>query len=705
MTRRSNRTAFPLRALALACAAGCGGGSGGAQEPPDVVAPHVAIAFPPADAVTDRGTIVVDGTAGDDVGVAGVTVNGVEATSDDGFRTWRAEVPLALGANGLAAEARDAAGNRASDAGAIDRTGPALVNPTGIALDAARGRALVVARNRLLSVDLASGERAEIALTGEPLEQADRIAVDEGLRVAYVGGGDRIYRVDLENGATVVLSGGGYGAGIDFGKIGGLRVDPATGNLFANDILTAFTCRVDLATGNRIQIPASPRTRDFALDLSRNSILSATLTNGWMVVAWDMGTVAITELSGQSVGAGPNPATFGVINFQGLAYDDATRTFWAVGEEQPVVFEWDLASGDRRLLSGAGAGGGPDMLQPRAMALDAPRGRLLVADAGLDAVVAVDLATGDRSVMSGIVRGAGPSVFGVRDMAAAPDGRLFVLRSVATPTAVGFYPLVTHRDEILVLEGASRTPVPAIEGASLVAPRSIAFDEGADRIVVSDAGGGVFAFDPSTGAWLYEEGDPALLGVDPVTGAATVISDATHGSGPMFVDPDRIAHDSSGILVMDVASKAVFRVDLATGDRAIVSSRLVGSGAEFQTLTALDVDLAADRAIVNDTFAGLLSVDPATGDRTGVASPKAGYADLTIDVLGRRGFLAGNTTLLRIDLDAGITSTVSGGGPALTTVRTVLYDTARDVVLAGDPGTASIVAVSPRTGERVIVAK
>jgi hypothetical protein len=703
-TTRNHPWKRTFLAFALACAGGCGGGSGGTPPPPDpldVAPPQVALSFPPADATTDRETIVVDGKASDDVGVVDVAVNGVAATSDDGFRTWRAEVPLARGANSLLVEARDAAGNTASAAGAVERGDPAFIDPTGVAIDATRGRALVVDRSRLLSVDLATGERAEVALSGVALANARRIVVDDAGRFAYVSGAGRVLRVEIGTGVTILLS-------EQVASPSGIRLDPATGTLVTNDPFGG-TYRIDLTTGVAVAVMAEylRGPPDFVLDRARNRVVSAvagTPTAFGFVAAWDLDTGARISLSHQLRGTGPDPTRLGVVLVQGQALDEANELLYSVDEETGLVFEWQLATGDRRILSGAGAGTGPPLLQPRAMVLDAPRGRLLVADAGAGALMAVDLATGDRAVMSGTARGQGPSLLGIRDVAAATDGRLFAVRTIETATTSLFYPILTRREPVLVIDGADRSALPAPAGVLLAMPRAIAIDETSGRLLVADAGGLVSVFDTATGYWALVDRPPALLGIDPFTGAATVISDATRGSGPMFVEPDRIALDGGDVLVMDVASKALFRVDPATGDRSVLSNRLVGDGAEFQTLSGLDLDLPTARAIVSDGLLGIVSVDVATGDRTGVAALTGG-SDLTVDVFGRRAFLAGATTLHTIDLDAGDTRTVSGGGPAMLNPRAVLYDVARDVVLVGDPGTASIVAVSPRTGERVIVAK
>ena len=84
--------------LGAACRDGSGG-SGGAN-----LAPLAEILFPPAGSQTDAGTITVIGTATDAQGVAEVRVNGVLATTSDGFAHWRASVPLVSGENTLTVE-------------------------------------------------------------------------------------------------------------------------------------------------------------------------------------------------------------------------------------------------------------------------------------------------------------------------------------------------------------------------------------------------------------------------------------------------------------------------------------------------------------------------------------------------------------------------------------------------------------------------
>ena len=78
----------------------------------DTVPPAVAATFPPPLSATTEARVAVCGTASDDRKLGSVSVNGVSAFSTDGFRTWRAVVPVTTGMNDLRLEATDAAGNR-----------------------------------------------------------------------------------------------------------------------------------------------------------------------------------------------------------------------------------------------------------------------------------------------------------------------------------------------------------------------------------------------------------------------------------------------------------------------------------------------------------------------------------------------------------------------------------------------------------------
>ena len=70
---------------------GCDPAGGRVTAQADVPA---TVEFPPPVSYTDADTISVRGTAFAAVGVGGLTVDGVAATSTDGFATWSAEIPV-----------------------------------------------------------------------------------------------------------------------------------------------------------------------------------------------------------------------------------------------------------------------------------------------------------------------------------------------------------------------------------------------------------------------------------------------------------------------------------------------------------------------------------------------------------------------------------------------------------------------------------
>jgi hypothetical protein len=109
--RRHAGTAAVMAAalLLVACGGGGGGGVGGAGP-----GARATVVFPPASASVDGESVMVRGTAVVDAGtVAAVRVNGVAATSTDGFRTWTAAVPISPGTADLVVETE-------TDGGTVD---------------------------------------------------------------------------------------------------------------------------------------------------------------------------------------------------------------------------------------------------------------------------------------------------------------------------------------------------------------------------------------------------------------------------------------------------------------------------------------------------------------------------------------------------------------------------------------------------------
>src|SRR5262245_43673452 len=95
--------------------------------------PQARIDFPLPTALTDAATLRIRGTARDPDGVASVRVNGVAASTVNGFATWWVELPLEFGENVLRVETLDFAGNLDPSAAEtlVRRDGAIVRRPNG----------------------------------------------------------------------------------------------------------------------------------------------------------------------------------------------------------------------------------------------------------------------------------------------------------------------------------------------------------------------------------------------------------------------------------------------------------------------------------------------------------------------------------------------------------------------------------------------
>jgi hypothetical protein len=222
------------------------------------------------------------------------------------------------------------------------------------------------------------------------------------------------------------------------------------------------------------------------------------------------------------------------------------------------IWSVDPLSGDRALLSGGGAGSGPDFQGPRRMAAESlpfPFGTcapLLVVDhslGGIAAILRVDLGTGERTILSDASHGLGP----------------LLLDPVAIETDVGnAFVLDAQARSIVSIDTATgdRTNVFSLP-AGLGTPTDLKLEPFVVRFLVLLA-------DP-----------PALVAVDVLNQSATVLSDATRGRGPAFGRPVALELLASSltpiepvvtaVLVLDSARSALLAVDVRSGDRTILA--------------------------------------------------------------------------------------------------------------------------------------
>ncbi|MCC5888085.1 MAG: hypothetical protein JJT88_16750 [Gammaproteobacteria bacterium] len=267
---------------------------------------------------------------------------------------------------------------------------------------------------------------------------------------------------------------------------------------------------------------------------------------------------------------------------------DNDRVFLVRVEDITVI---DLAgTEDPELLSSVARTHPFHFDQPRDVALDAARNRLLVADDGLEAIIAIDLDTGDRSELLARTLGEGPRLIDPRQMVfGAEVGRFYVAdwggnaaeRLIDVDVMTGERRVAATFEQDLV--GL------ALDEASAIAyvayrDRVFAVDLNTDAVTTvaqaaigSGAAIGVLEdllFDPAGNRLLMADSQQeAILALDPGTGVRSVLSQAgQRGEGPAFENINSLSFgpDPDMVFVTNQLGENVMRVDLASGDREIV---------------------------------------------------------------------------------------------------------------------------------------
>jgi hypothetical protein len=599
---RSRPLALLVATFLSFLAGGCGGGGGGTGAPPGPPgSATAAIVFPAHGGLTSAQKLEVRGTA---QGAIGVSVAGVAATSSDGFATWQASVPLALGTNDLDVLVTDASGLQSPGQGAeVVRRAWLLDVPVDMTSDPSNARLFLLEDepNVVVRVDLATSEGSPIAGfsvgSGEPWVSIEAIEYDAA--------GDRL---------------------LAFGSTGStlLAIDPST---LVRTVVTKF----GMASG-----PMLPPVTALSVDPAQKVVFASTLNGEIYGVALDTGIRWLH--SGPGVGGGP---ALGAV--RDLEIDVAGGRLLAAcnGVGTEGLYAIDLASGNRTLISGQGVGTGTGFITPGGLVLDAPGARCIVAQNSFPAwLLSVDLATGDRkdfdlatdprlTSASILAPNGSAGTFFVHDatamrvrtvtlddgkVAEAWDGSRGSGLLPADTRGMAALPGGTHAVLVDQYDGGALLFVDLATGDRTRLPGSGAQVSGASNLVLQ----------PSQDRALITGHAPAassLVAVDLATGARTVLSGGMFGSGPAMLFPTCITLDEAGgrVFVSDNTVMAVLAIDLATGTRSIVSDAATGGGPLPTFWRSVTFDAAGQRVLLAGIVGGfdaLLAVDPVTGQRT-----------------------------------------------------------------------------------------
>ena len=672
MTRLLVQTAIVASIFFLSA---CGGSSGSSDtgntaspETPsttDNELPTASITFPPrAGLWSSTADTIIRGTAGDNAGVEGVTVNGVEASSDDGFLTWSAKVLLDPGVvTEINVSVTDVNGNESARAASTlingyeqfdsyKFCGPVAYNPS---------QQVAYVFNPLTRVDLATSTETRVQ---KDLAEVSAAAFDADANRFLVIQQDDLLALNTEFQEIEVLSSAQSNT-VSFGAHPQIVLDNASGFVYVLNPWSSYLVKVDPATGGRTKIGNWQKSDGFIVTDARNGIV---LSGGRFfvlrensLVELNLLTSEVTEISGPTVGSGP---AFDMLS--GLSVDVAFGKAY-VGDAYSEIFEVDLATGDRTLISSETAGieenlhfaslrhsfidtgpviqvnsclhgktftidkktgqrklvsknirgAGPLLMNLEAAFFDSYQQRILLANEawsgkrevswqleGIQQIVSVDPTTGNRSVVTGPYTGQGGSLQAIDDIAADSRNGVIYVSERLFDSIVSINPQSGDRS---LLSGNGKGTGPELGGI-----RGIAVDETRNRLLVL--------------AWISGEGD-VLMAVNLEDGNREILTGAGNfANSDSWQSPAYISVDSEDnfAYIVDYMG-AVFRVDMTTGQAHLFSGRGIGAGPELHEPANVALDKRHNRIILTNYIPRendeqpinmeLLAINLSNGDR------------------------------------------------------------------------------------------
>jgi len=658
-------TVFLSILLLSACGGGSSGGSsdkksGEQNQLQDTTAPTAALLSPVLSRATTNREVVITGSASDsESSIRMVSVNNVQAASENNFTSWTVNLPLTQDIDKLTLEVEDSAGNSKTLDYDIHLTklSSLFSEPSTLTYNADQHKLIILDRLEK-SLFLADSDTPNLTLLPQSILADETTTLNSPQKIIYDSRNREIIVLDQRNtrpASQALMS---------------IRSHDQQGKILKEGLTNIIDITIDNTISKIYYLSSTPGSRNGGTLSSYNisngltNIISDDSNNGpkfespstlnifgqlayYIEKASDQLIVVDLSSGDRSVVSPKTTDSLTLIPAKSMIINHLGTQAWAADTKNKQIISIDLNTGSRKILSNHQIGDGLNFESPESLIYDQTNNRLLVGDTKLNIVLSVNTETGNRDYFISNRYGHGPLFEQPAAIEVISDELAYVLDSkTKSLTQVN----IINGNRRLISSGDN-----TLQGLSLKSPSDLSIDIDnntawvVDRelaaIIEIDLTNGdrrSISTQSSDGASDYKipvsiDNDGGRLYVSDIyhdkiqktnsyTGKTTrtlhkELSDGTHIKKSLSIDIDTTNQIIYGI---DQTLKAVYQLDLASGKSKIISSPSIGSGINFDSPISIQVDESHNAYIADSNLNAIIHVNLTNGNRTVLSNQAVG---------------------------------------------------------------------------------
>ena len=502
----------------------------------------------------------------------------------------------------------------------------------------------------LTSVSLLDGRRTTLTGlgvgAGPALTDPFSFYLGPNAQTAYVasrgGAESNIISVNLANGDRAVVSGAaaGVGLGDPLSTVTDIWVHPA-GQIIYVLAVGGSIYSINVATGDRTLL-GTIAGGAFAMSVNADGTEIIALQPGLnFLKRYDVVNLTTMDISSDVIGVGPMPAL--TLSFD---LDRNSNIAYVMDFSDGAVYSVDLITGDRAIVSNAQTGGGSLITRSRGIALNPAVTTAYAVDSNLESLFSINLATGDRRIVSSAQAGSGYEIN-------------FSIAGALSPNGTDYYALEGRVFRINIGTGIRQLVSGEPAGVYAGIGNGPAFGNSTD-MQVNDA---------ATEAFVSTLSTNSIIRVNLLNGNRSILVDQTIGVGPI-VSPRAFRLNQAETIAYVASSGGLsqfYAIDIATGDRTLISGTGVGVGPELGDVSKFILNPGETTAyVISDN--SIIGINLVTGDRAEISGSTVGAGDAFSNIANLvpnqdfTSFFVGGDSLYRVDLATGDRIVLSGFG-------------------------------------------